>query len=265
MANQVMLTRSVLESCVRSYKYDKASHFVTRDQLKPKQITNALARFAPGVRERDLVALMDTTLFESGKDGYLLTETHMYGKSLEGKTIDLNRMCKLNRKDSYLTVTYPDGKADTLFVSIFHQDLFNLLKMIMEESQRLNEQAESEPLAELGKELERLLDPGASEGLREELISSTPEPISPEPEPEEKEPAIIPTPVFDPIEEPDEDPKPSGEGGEDGEACFAQGKKLFLAKDYSGAIAAFQRAADLGHQKAAQFLVQLKAIVGSDT
>lgn len=273
MANQAMLTRAVLEKCVKSYKYDKAFFFKLPSQLKPKQITNAIKRFAPGIKESDVVAVMDTTLFDSGKDGYLLTETHMYGKSLEGKTIDLNRMSKLNRKDSYLTVTYPDGKADRLFVSIFDQDLFNLLKMIMDESAKLiNAQQDlldnlAAAAREAGKAAQAKLSEENIQLVEEE---SLPE-VLPDPGPlpgidsevAEEESGVVPTPAFDPIDEPDEEPAPDPAPKADAEALFREGRKKFMAKDYGGAVAAFQQAADMGHQQAAQFLAQLKAIVGN--
>lgn len=264
MGQQVMLTRQALEKCVKNYKYEKASYFMTADQLKPKQIENAIARFAPKVKAKDVVALMDTTLFSSGKDGYLITLTHMYGKSMGNKTIDLNKVNRVTRKDSYLTVYYPDGSSEKHYVSIFDQDLFNFLKMVMEESARLNEEAQqSEEIKDdlVGQIVVKLNEAlhGGDSGLVE-----APEPPEIIDEPEdvpEKEPSITPTPAFDPIDEPDdEEPQENA----DADALFAQGQKLFMAKDYAAAVDAFQKAADLGHQKAAQFLAQLKAIVGSD-
>lgn len=281
MSTQVLLPRSAIEKCVRSYKRVKASYFVLTKELKPKQLSNAIKRIAPEVREEDVVALMDTTVFSSGKEGFLLTSTHMYTKCMESHKIDLNRLSKLNRKDSYLTVGYPDGKSETVYVSIFDQDLFNILKLIMEESEKAEaEVAQKQQKAEaaqkrLEQDLLGMLKDMVPEPKVPEVISeAVPEPkpdSKPEPksEPEDDEPRITPTPAFDPIDEPDEEPQPeppAAPGADaEAEALFQEGQKKFMAKDYSAAVAAFKKAADLGHKKAAQFLAQLKGIIGGKT
>ena len=146
---QVYLTREALEQAVKDYKRVKASQFKLRSVLKPKQLKNAVRIFAPNVKEYEVVALMDTTLFENGKDGYLITKTHMYGKTFGGKTIDLNRVSKINRSESHLTATYPDGSSDELYTSIFDQDLFNFLKLVMEASSKLNESQPAEGIKDV--------------------------------------------------------------------------------------------------------------------
>lgn len=276
MSTLVTLPRAAIENCVRKYQRVKASYFVLKKELKPKQLANALKTIAPGVEESDVVALMDTTLFNSGKEGFLLTTTHMYIKCMGKGSIDLNRLSRLNRKDSYLTVSYPDGKSETIYVSIFDQDLFNILKLIMEESEKAeSEAAEREKQAEaaqqkLARDLMGMLkdiapppppppeiivepDPPKSEPKEE------PKP-EPKPKPEEEEPRITPTPAFDPIDEPEE---PGSQA--DADALYQEGRRKFMAKDYAAAVEAFQKAADMGHQQAAQFLKQLKAITGNDT
>ena len=277
MSTLVTLPRAAIEKCVREYKREKASYFVLTKDLKPKQITNALKIIAPGIKEADVVALMDTTLFNSGKEGFLLTTTHMYIKCMGNATIDLNRLSKLNRKDSYLTVTYPDGKSESIYVSIFDQDLFNILKLIMEESEKVEQAAaQKQKKAEaaqkkLGNDLLAVLKDMAPEPPPPPELISEPDPVpadpkpkrdpkpDPKPEPEDEEPGITPTPAFDPIDEADDVP---AEPEASGEALFEQGRALFMKKDYQGAVAAFRKAAELGHPKAIQFLQQLEAILG---
>ena len=285
MSTLVTLSRAAIEKCVRNYKREKASYFVLTKDLKPKQLTNALKVIAPGVKEADVVALMDTTLFNSGKEGFLLTETHMYIKCMGNGSIDLNRLSKLNRKDSYLTVSYPDGKSESIYVSIFDQDLFNILKLIMEESEAAEKAAaEQEKKADaaqkkLAQDLMGMLkdmtpppppppeiiiepDPIFPQEPKPEKKPEAKTPRKPEPKPEreEEEPGITPTPAFDPIDEPDDGP---AEPEATGEALFQQGRSLFMKKDYQGAVAAFRKAAELGHPKAIEFLHQLEAILGN--
>lgn len=290
MSTLVTLPRTAIEKCVRDYKRVKASYFVLTKDLKPKQITNALKLIAPGVRGEDMVALMDTTLFNSGKEGFLLTKTHMYIKCMGSASIDLNRLSKLNRKDSYLNVTYPDGKSESIYVSIFDQDLFNILKLIMAESEKVEkEAAEKEKKADaaqkkLAQDLMGMLKdmtpppPPPPEVIVESEPLLPPDPVLPEaprqekkpepkpekkPEPkrerEEEEPGITPTPSFDPIDEAEDAP---AEPEATGETLFEQGRALFMKKDYQGAVAAFRKAAELGHPKAIEFLHQLEAILG---
>ena len=255
MANQIPLTRQALERAVRDYKREKASYFLPAGELKPKQITNAVRRIAPKVKEKDVVALMDTTLLNSGKDGYLITLTHMYGKSFEGKTIDLNQVCKVSHADSYLTVTYPDGKEEKLYCIIYEKDLFEFLKLVMQESEELNRQPDPPKAPEFKAPSEiRDLTPGAliSSGLRDA---------------QEETPAeeVVPTPVvYETMDEPEEEeisPIQPAENG-DAEELFRQGTAAFMKKDYTAAKDAFRKAAELGHQKAAQFLAQLDAFPG---
>ena len=267
MSTLVTLTRAAIEKCVRNYKREKASYFVLTKDLKPKQLANALKVIAPGVKEADVVALMDTTLFNSGKEGFLLTTTHMYIKCMGNATIDLNRLSKLNRKDSYLTVSYPDGKSETIYVSIFDQDLFNILKLIMEESEALEmAAAEKEKKADaaqkkLAQDLMGMLKNMTPPPPPPPEIIQEPDPKpEPKPEPRDEEPGITPTPSFDPIDEADDE---SAEPEATGEALFQQGRGLFMKKDYQGAVAAFRKAAELGHPKAIEFLHQLEAILGN--
>mgnify|MGYP003293368810 CR=1 FL=1 len=274
MSTLVTLPRAAIEKCVREYKRVKASFFVLTKDLKPKQLANALKIIAPGVKEADVVALMDTTLFNSGKEGFLLTGTHMYIKCMGKASIDLNRLSKLNRKDSYLTVSYPDGKSETIYVSIFDQDLFNILKLIMAESEAVEKAA-----AEKAKKADAAQKKLAQDllGMLKDMTPPPPPPpeiiLEPDPKPErkpepkpekkperaEEEPGITPTPAFDPIDEPDDVP---AEPEASGEALFEQGRALFMRKDYQGAVAAFRKAAELGHPKAIEFLHQLEAILG---
>lgn len=230
---QVLLTKEALEQAVKAYKRVKASQFKLPNELKPKQIKNAVRIFGSGIKESDVVALMDTTLFDSGKDGYLITKTHMYGKTFGGKTIDLNRVSKINRSESYLTVTYPDGSSDKLYTTIYDQDLFNILKLIMEASEKLNE---SKPVAERIEDVSG----GKTAAAFESIVDVSDAAPAAEEVPEEKTAA------------------PGGQSADD---CFSRGTALFMAKDYEGAKAAFRKAADLGHQKAAMFLKQLEAMV----
>lgn len=236
---QVYLTKEALERAVKDYKRVKASEFKLRGALKPKQLKNAVRIFAPDIKESEVVALMDTTLFESGKDGFLITKTHMYGKTFGGKTIDLNRVSKINRSESHLKVTYPDGSSDELYTTIYDQDLFNFLKLVMDASSKLNESKPAEGIRDIS---------GGKSAAFESIVDVS-------------EPAAHAEPVNVPEEKPAVvEAAPAAAADKSADDFFSRGTALFMAKDYEGAKAAFRKAADLGHQKAAMFLKQLEAM-----
>ena len=69
-----MADKALILQAVKTYKHDKSFYFKAPQDLKPKQIPGAIKKWAKTVPERDVVALMDTTLFDSGKEGFLVTE-----------------------------------------------------------------------------------------------------------------------------------------------------------------------------------------------
>lgn len=66
-----LFRKYLMERIDENYKTDK--FFVPMDKLKPKVRANALEAFGKGGRPDKVIAFCDTTIFRSGKMGYLLT------------------------------------------------------------------------------------------------------------------------------------------------------------------------------------------------
>ncbi|HAB00069.1 MAG TPA: hypothetical protein DCE08_00805 [Ruminococcaceae bacterium] len=88
------------------------SGFQTAEEMKPKVMENALKKVACGVTREDVIGMYDTTVFSSGKSGFVFTNSGIYS----------NEFASLNKSaDRYLPfeglrkVSFP-GK-DVLFLT----------------------------------------------------------------------------------------------------------------------------------------------------
>lgn len=90
MAN-VSLRERITE-IVKNMDFKQSMHFRLASELKEKQLDNAVKRIAPDISKEDIIAFMDTTVMDSGKNGFILTEKGIYGLG-EGKTIWTKRQC----------------------------------------------------------------------------------------------------------------------------------------------------------------------------
>ena len=102
-----------LPRSIREIPHEKPAYFVPVDELKQSVLENALKAYGHGCTAEDVVALMDTTLLHSGKDGYLLSRDALCGKNWE-KPAPLNRLCGAalcSDKPGCLRLSYQDGTA----------------------------------------------------------------------------------------------------------------------------------------------------------
>jgi|GEM_PF-2032550 len=153
------------------------SWFVPVSKVKEKALSNALSGFAKECRPENAVALMDTTLTGSGKNGYLISTDGIYGKSFsdivaqEPKTSFLafsdyvaaghntdfeKKPGEWKRYSRDLFLLKKDGTVRIVFV-IFLNDLINLMNAILEEENSADEDVqitEAEEEAEYIKETE---------------------------------------------------------------------------------------------------------------
>ena len=73
-----------IKQLIKKYgpKIATTDDFRLREDLKAKQIKNALSNFAPETDESNIIALYDTTIGNSGKEGYLFTAAGIYIKEI---------------------------------------------------------------------------------------------------------------------------------------------------------------------------------------
>ena len=95
------------------------SSFYTKDNLPSKKIDNAIKCFASGANKKSIIGFFDTTVFETGKNGYVFTDDKIYfldllekPKKLWYDDIKSMRIVDTHKKDCERTleITQFDGK-----------------------------------------------------------------------------------------------------------------------------------------------------------
>lgn len=82
-----MSTKDEKADLLKKYSSNMATSFkfYIFGDLFPKQIYNAIAKFANGADPDSVIGLYDTTMSGNGKEGYLFTETKLYYSEMFGK------------------------------------------------------------------------------------------------------------------------------------------------------------------------------------
>lgn len=124
--------RRVLEQVVNTYKRDKTTYFKVVTPRDTKQVANAIKSYAKGVSEKDVVALMDTTVFGSGKTGCILTCDKLYSSHFPKKVIDLEKLVSIKAEKDCLYIRYEDGRTDGFFASIYAAEIGTLLENLLQ-------------------------------------------------------------------------------------------------------------------------------------
>ena len=125
--------REAIISAVREVKANTASRFLPVAEVKEKAVLGAINKYTTGCTAADVVALMDVTLFGSGKEGFLLTETHLYGSHFNEKNgIELQGLKSVRLEDgNYLIFNWQDGRKVRYFASIFAPYVCEVLQKII--------------------------------------------------------------------------------------------------------------------------------------
>ena len=108
--------------------------FESLAKVKEKTVNGALNSYAKGCHYEDVIALMDTTLFHGGKEGFLLTKDKLYGDTFKRDPISLEGLTKVApAKKNHLLLTYADGSSCDAFFTIFAPYIMNLLQALIEQ------------------------------------------------------------------------------------------------------------------------------------
>ena len=108
-------------------------YFKPANQVKEKVLQNALNKYAKDCVPEDVVALMDTTFLNSGKDGYLLSTTHFYS-NLEKAKLPLAQLRQVEltgKKKDHILLTCADGTATEVFGTIYTQYLYKAMNAVI--------------------------------------------------------------------------------------------------------------------------------------
>lgn len=84
--------REIMEELNQEEGRQRYEKYVFAEEASEKQLKNAIDAYARDVKAEEIVAILDTTFRGNGKDGFLFTENHMYGKGLKNGPIDLEQL-----------------------------------------------------------------------------------------------------------------------------------------------------------------------------
>lgn len=118
----------------------KQNRFLTVDELKPRQLANALKHIAPDVRKEDVVALRDDTFTNNGKEGWLLTAHRIYfnktyyrSSGRDQNYVDFSRVKAIFQRggSNYITFTFFDDTTQVLDCSPNGEKIYDFLSRII--------------------------------------------------------------------------------------------------------------------------------------
>ena len=151
------MEEKIIRSAILAHGSNKSFHFELREELKPKQIDNAIRAYAKGVTAAEVIALLDETMLSNGKKGYLVTEKGIYSSTMFNKKcnpLPLDHMVSVEVEESDCIVTYEDGTKRSFFFSI-HKEFPEILRAILKGGdQSVREPEKPEKAAEPPKAVE---------------------------------------------------------------------------------------------------------------
>ena len=179
------MEEKIIRSAILAHGSNKSFHFELREELKPKQIDNAIRAYAKGVTAAEVVALLDETMLSNGKKGYLVTEKGIYSSTMFNKKcnpLPLDHIVSVEVEESDCIVTYEDGTKRSFFFSI-HKEFPEILRTILESGDQ--NVCEPEKTAEAAEPPEPVEPPKAVEPPKQ---VEPPKPVEQEPaKPEQEE------------------------------------------------------------------------------
>ena len=133
----------ITNESVKDYKYHALpNHVVGRQEMRQKQIKNALQGFAAGCAEEDIEAFCDTSAFANGKRGFLFSKKGLYGSifdHLRRKNPipqpicydELSYVSVAGDSADYMCLYYKDGRRESVWGSIYTGFLATALNLIL--------------------------------------------------------------------------------------------------------------------------------------
>lgn len=149
--------RKWVEYAVENYKGKNSFGFQLAKDLKERQIERAIERYARGVQQKEVTAILDTSAFKSGKTGFLLTDRYLYSdKCKDDGPIGLTYLKSVSVKpenNSSCVVTFQDGSTREIDISVF-LDVVDVLKLIIEQKEKYEAEEKEREETEEGTEEE---------------------------------------------------------------------------------------------------------------
>lgn len=131
-------TRAQLLTVVARHPKILSYSFRPVEQCKETSVQSALNAYAVSCPPESVVALLDTSLFGTGKSGFLLTEDALYGSvfsqaELPGKRLPLARLIAAapGSDEQHIRLTMADGTEIDAFFSLYAPHLLEVLQDIL--------------------------------------------------------------------------------------------------------------------------------------
>ena len=119
--------------------------FFPARNLSEKQLKNILSFLPKQEQLETIFGFYDTSLFDNGKDGFVLTKTHLYYKFSRKQPVELATVdhVGLNDKNHHLLITYKSGYREDIYFSIYHLAVKALLEVYIEYNKKYAEYKKS--------------------------------------------------------------------------------------------------------------------------
>ena len=114
----------ITQESVKDYKqHTLPNHVLSRQEMKTKQIENALRGFAAGCAEEDIEAYCNTGAFSNGKKGFLFSKKGLYGSMFDHSRKknpipqpicydELSDVSVAEDSADYMCLCYKDGRRE---------------------------------------------------------------------------------------------------------------------------------------------------------
>lgn len=222
-----------IEKAIAKVKPSHATFFVMEKDLSSKQLRNVRVFFPELYTYTKVVALLDTTLMKSGKEGFLLTQGSLHIHKLRDQVVSLLSIQKATASGSDVTITYSNGTTAQFYASIYAEDICAFLNALGPVERHKEEPKAAVP--------------------QKEAPRSAPQPepaAAPQPNPVVKaEPKPEPKPQSKPVvkAEPKPEPKPQSKPTVPGQTEFEKGVEAMKQGREQEAVRLFEVAANAGH------------------
>lgn len=170
--------RETIVQAILAVETKYSFRFQPADQVKEKALQGAIQQYAKDVAQSDVLMLMDTTLFSSGKEGFLLTEEGLYSsyfKEAPGvmELKGLQRAEVSSVDNNKIICTYQNGTSQVRYVSIYAQYIADALTAFV--AARDQQPAEGKKLSPLEQAIAQRL--AAKKEAESKKPQTTPEPV----------------------------------------------------------------------------------------
>lgn len=130
------VTKEMVKAAVAAANEGSSHSFKAPVLLKDSQMKNAVETYARSAGTNEILYMLDTTLRENGKAGFLVTSGRLYSSDFSrGDYVELDNLKEAALEGSHVILTYSDGYRKKIYCSIYAPTIYAFLKeLVMPES-----------------------------------------------------------------------------------------------------------------------------------